>query len=302
MVNHIAFLTALLLSVCAAYFSIVGLSMIFAAAALQVMIMGALIETAKLVAISWAYRNWDTAPKLIKYYLVTAVAVLMFITSMGAFGYLSRAHADQNIATGQSIEQLQIVDLQIEQLRGSIELNQRALSQLDGAVEQVLERSTSEQGARRAATLRRSQQTERARLIEENKQYQQEIMNLQQDRIPFAAELRKVESEVGPIKYIAKLVYGSEVDQTILEKAVTWVIILIVIVFDPLAIVLLLAANHGLQNQPAPQPVKPTPIKTPRARKKIIQTPQWIEKTSQLIQKRKKGIIEIDKDTVMKMK
>jgi hypothetical protein len=118
---------------------------------------------------------------------------------------------------------------------------------MDEGVDQVLGRSTSETGADRAVALRRSQQKERGRLLAEISQSQKLIAELNETRAPIAAEIRKVEAEVGPIKYIAKLIYGDNPDANLLEKAVTWVIIIIVAVFDPLAIMMLLAATESMK-------------------------------------------------------
>ena len=114
---------------------------------------------------------------------------------------------------------------------------------MDEAVDQVMGRSTDEKGADKAVSLRRAQAKERNRLIAEIAAEQKKITVISEERAPIAAEVRKVEAEVGPIKYIAKLIYGDNPDTNILEKAVTWVIILIVVVFDPLAVIMLLAAQ-----------------------------------------------------------
>jgi hypothetical protein len=118
---------------------------------------------------------------------------------------------------------------------------------MDEAVDQVMGRSSSETGADKAVAIRRSQQKERGRLQQDIAQSQQTISALNEQRAPIAAEVRKVEAEVGPIKYIAAFVYG-ETDQTILEKAVTWVIIILIVVFDPLAVILLLSSQISFQN------------------------------------------------------
>jgi hypothetical protein len=118
---------------------------------------------------------------------------------------------------------------------------------MDEAVDQVMGRSSSETGADKAVAIRRSQQKERSRLQQDIAQSQQTITALNEQRAPIAAEVRKVEAEVGPIKYIAAFIYG-ETDQTILEKAVTWVIIILIVVFDPLAVILLLSSQISFQN------------------------------------------------------
>lgn len=244
----ITLFTALLLSVVAAYFSVIGLMAIFASAAVPIAIMGGTLELAKVVSASWVYRNWRIAPRLVLYYLTVAIVVLSFITSLGVFGYLSKAHLDQAIPSGDIISKLALVDEKIKIERDNIDVNRKALKQLDEAVDQVMARSTDEKGAERAATIRRTQQKDRNRILEDINKSQTKITSLNEERAPIASDVRKVEAEVGPIKYIAALVYGESTDSTVLEQAVRWVIIMIVFVFDPLAILLLIAANISLQN------------------------------------------------------
>lgn len=305
MVNYITLAVALMLSVCSAYFSIMGLAMIFAAAKVQVLVMGAIIETAKVVAISWAYRNWDIAPRLIKYYLVVAIVILMAITSMGTFGYLSKAHQDQAIPVGDIVAQLTIIDQRIQVSKDNIEASRKALAQMDQAVDQIMSRTTDETGADKAVRTRRAQQAERKKILAEIETEQKTIAALNIERAPIASEVRKVEAEVGPIRYIAKLMYGADQDDNTLEQAVVWVIIMIVVVFDPLAVVLLLAGNFGLNYNRVQDPpvMRPRTIKPAEPKPKLTdRAPKWVQKTSQLIQKRKRGTIEIDKNAVMKMK
>ncbi len=235
--------TGLIISAVAIYYSVIGLAAIFAAATIPIYIMGGSLEVAKLVCASWLKANWDRAPKFMKYYMITAVIVLMFITSMGIFGFLSKAHTDQNLVSGDVMSKIAIYDEKIKTAKDNIDANRKAIKQLDEAVDQVMARSTSEQGADKAVAIRRGQAKERARLLSEIEAEQKKISQLTEARSPIAAEVRKVEAEVGPIKYIAKLIYGDNPDQNLLERAVTWVIIMIVVVFDPLAVIMLLAAQ-----------------------------------------------------------
>lgn len=245
MINYLALLVAIGLSTIAAYFSVIGLTTIFAASFWPVVIMGGTLEVAKVVAASWTYRNWNIAPFSIKAYLVASILALMFITSMGTFGYLSKAHIDQTTSSSDVVSQLAIYDEKIKVAKENIDANRKALKQYDEAVDQIMGRSDSEKGAERAVVVRRSQQKDRARLQEEIQTYQKEISVLNDTRAPLAAQVRKVEAEVGPLKFIAELFY-EKVDSQFLDKTVRWVIILIVIVFDPLAVILLIAANIGL--------------------------------------------------------
>ena len=235
--------TALLLSAVAAYYSVAGLVAIFSAAVIPVIIMGGSLELGKIAATVWLHNNWRRAGWAFKLYLVPAVAFLMLLTSMGIFGYLSKAHSDQSLVSGDSQAKIAIYDEKIRTARENIDANRRALRQLDEAVDQVLGRSTTETGAERSVQIRRQQAPERQRLLREIEAEQKKISALNEERAPIAAEVRKVEAEVGPIKYIAALLYGDNPDANLLERAVRWMIIMIVLVFDPLALALILAAN-----------------------------------------------------------
>ena len=239
--------TALLLSVVAAYYSVAGLVAIFSAAAIPVIIMGGSLELGKIVATVWLHNNWKRAGWAFKAYLIPAVAFLMLLTSMGIFGYLSKAHSDQSLVSGDSMSKVAIYDEKIKTARENIDVNRKALKQMDEAVDQVMGRSTSETGADKSVALRRAQQKERGRLLAEISAEQKTIITLNEERAPLAAEFRQIEAEVGPIKYIAALVYGDNPDANVLEKAVRLVIILIVLVFDPLALTLILAANKQFE-------------------------------------------------------
>lgn len=243
----ISLLTALTISGVAIYYSVIGLTAIFAAAAIPIMVMGVALEVAKLVATLWLHKNWKKSPFFIRSYLTSAVIVLMFITSMGIFGFLSKAHMDQSLVSGDVQSKIAVYDEKIKIAKENIDANRKALKQMDEAVDQVMGRSSDEKGADKAVGLRRSQQKERARLQSEIASEQKAITALSEERAPIAAEVRKVEAEVGPIKYIAAFVYGENPDANILEKAVTWVIIIIVFVFDPLAVVLLLASQYSFK-------------------------------------------------------
>jgi len=243
----LALLSGISLSIVAEYYSILGLTAIFAAAVLPVVIMGIVLGVGKVSATLWLKQNWKDAPWSIRIYLSTAIAVLMIVTSMGSFGFLSKAHSDQNLVSGDVMAKIAVYDEKIKTERENIDANRKALKQLDESVDQVMGRSPDEKGAEKAVAIRRAQQKERSRLAQDITESQKKITALNEERAPIAAEVRKVEAEVGPIKYIASFVYGAT-DPSVLERAVTWVIILIIIVFDPLAVVLLLSSQISFQN------------------------------------------------------
>ena len=248
--TYLLFTVALSLSALAAYYAVMGLIAIFAAAVVPIALMGSLLEASKLVVASWLYRNWKEIPALMKSYFVVALVVLMLLTSMGIFGFLSKAHLDQAIPTGDVQSKLALIDEKIKTEKENINANRKELTQLDAQVDQTIARTDDAKGTERAITVRRSQQKDRVRILNEIGTAQTKIAKYNEERAPIASEVRKVEAEVGPIKYIAALIYGDESanDVTMLEKAVRIVTILIVIVFDPLAVLLLIAANWNLKH------------------------------------------------------
>jgi hypothetical protein len=245
--GYFTLFVALTISAVAEFYSIVGLTAIFSAAFWPVVIMGACLGVGKVTAAVWLKLNWERASWTYKLYLVPAVAFLMVLTSMGIFGYLSKAHSDQSLVSGDTVAKIAVYDEKIKIAKDNIDANRKVLKQMDEAVDQVMARSTSETGADKAVTIRRSQSKERTRLVSEIAAEQKTISKLSEERAPIAAEVRKVEAEVGPIKYIAALIYGDDPDANLLEAAVRWVIIMIVAVFDPLALVLILAAQQSIR-------------------------------------------------------
>ena len=243
--SNLTLLVALLLSTIAAWYSIIGLTTIFSGAVIPVIIMGSVLELAKITTTVWLRKYWHRAGWLLKSYLVPAVMAIALITSMGIFGFLSKAHMDQGVTSGDVQAKVALIDEKIKISKENIDVNRKALKQLDDAVDQVMGRSTSEAGADKSVAIRRSQSNDRKRLLAEIQAEQKTISLLNEEGAPIRAENRKVEAEVGPIKYIAALIYGDNPDQNILERSVRWVIILLVVVFDPLALMLVLAANSS---------------------------------------------------------
>ena len=251
------------LSAIAAFYSIAGLMAIFAAAVIPIAIMGSVLEMAKVTVTLWLHEYWRDAKWLMKGYLCIAVVILMMITSMGIFGFLSKAHLDQAVPTGAVSDQVSMIDEKIKTQQDNVDSARRALAQMDSQVDQMLGRTTDDHGAERSNQIRKNQARERGTLQNDIAKAQKEVARLKEERAPVAKELRKVEAEVGPIKYIAALIYNDKPDETMLEKAVRWVIISIVLVFDPLAIMMLLAATESMswikreRYEHPPAPVSP---------------------------------------------
>ena len=262
--SNFTLLVALTVSTIAAWYSIIGLTTIFAGAVVPVIIMGSVLELAKITTTVWLRKYWHRAGWLLKIYLVPAVMAIALITSMGIFGFLSKAHIDQGIGTGDISAQVALFDEKIKTERDNIDTSKKALQQMDAQVDQMLSRTDTDKGAEKAVQIRRNQAKERTLLQRDIAKSQAAIKQLNEERTPIASQLRKIEAEVGPIKYIAALIYGDNPDQNILEKAVRWVIILLVIVFDPLALMLVLAANQSKDwddEEPIEEVIEEEPIK-----------------------------------------
>lgn len=245
--SHITLYVALSISAIAAYYSVLGLAAIFAGAVIPIIVMGTILEIAKITTTIWLHRYWNRASIALKGYLTIAVIVLACLTSMGIFGLLSKAHVDSGLQSGDVSAQVAILDEKIATQRENIEAARKTLLQLDSQVNERLARGATETGAERSVQIRRQQASERARLQKEITDAQTAIVKLNEQRAPVASQLRKVEAEVGPVKYIAALIYGDNPDAALLERAVRWVTILIVLVFDPLAIVLILASQNSFR-------------------------------------------------------
>ena len=234
---------ALSISAVAAYYSIVGLMAIFSAAAFSIAVMGVVLEIGKLVTASWLYQNWKTVPKILKYYLTSAVVILMFITSMGIFGYLSKSHIDAGTNTSQITVKLDRVNSRIASEQKTIDRAERQLVNLDKALERYVELGAVSKGLDR----RESQEEERTKLTDMVNKSQEKIDEYLDEKSEYELEIKNFEVEVGPLKYISALIYGDDA-LTFLENAVRWVILILVFVFDPLAVLLVVAANISIND------------------------------------------------------
>lgn len=257
--NYVTLLVAITISACAAYYSIVGLTAIFAAAFWPILVMGSALELGKLTGAVWLHLNWKHAQWWIRLYMVPAVAVLMVITSMGIFGFLSRAHIEQTAGAVDITTKVEQLDLDISVEQGKIDNNKKLIDQLDAAVNSLLT-GAGTQGtgkatanakqasklADQATKLRKAQEAQRTDLQNQIQASADKIASINKDKLVLEQQGKKIEAEVGPIKYVAALFYGDNPDANTLERAVRWMIIMLVVVFDPLAVVLILAATSGL--------------------------------------------------------
>ena len=240
----LTFISAISISVIAAGYSIIGLAAIFAGAAIPIIAMGGALEVGKLVAASWLYNNWSSSlvPKALKAYLFSAIIVLIFITSMGIFGFLSKAHLDQVQPTSGNAIKITTIDNQITRQQNIIDRSEKTLVQLDKSIEVYLNNEFATRGLRE----RKKQEEERTELNTAIKNASDEIARLSTEKANLQLEQDKIEAEVGPLKYIAELIYGDDA-KSHFDEAVRIVIIILIFVFDPLAVLLLIAANISLR-------------------------------------------------------
>lgn len=244
-------LTGIAIAIISAWYSILGLAAIFSSAAVSIMIMGAALELGKVVTASYLHRNWSKIPLLVKTYFCAAVMVLMLITSMGTFGYLSRAHIQNSADLTAVAARIERIDESIETQQQRVQRAQTVLNQLDAAVDSMI----GQDYATRGLTVRATQAQERAGLEATIADAETRIQALLDEKLPLTQQIRSQESEVGPIRYVAELIYG-ESDIELMEKAVRYMIILLVIVFDPLA-VLLIMMSTGHAEVPVKKARKP---------------------------------------------
>lgn len=241
-----ALISGLSISVVAEYFSIVGLVAIFPAAAAECVAMGVVLGVGKIVASVWLKNNWD-APYTtwkIRTYGVAAVVVLMGLTSMGIFGFLSKAHLQQTSPAGDATAKVELINRQIEDEQKRVATATASLDQLNSEVNQLIAKDGT--NATKAIAIKRSQTRERTALEDAISRAQTAIDTKMIEREQYAKAIRDIEVEVGPLKYIAAFVYG-DTSASLLERTVTWVILLLIVVFDPLALVLLIVSQISFQ-------------------------------------------------------
>jgi energy-converting hydrogenase Eha subunit A len=247
LIASLTLISGLAISGVAEYYSIMGLIAIYPAALIPIIVMGVVLGLGKISGTVWLKQNWEWSPFFLKAYVLPAIIALMMITSLGVFGFLSKAHSDQSLVSGDVQAKIAVYDEKIKTAKENIDADRKQLKQMDEAVDQIMGRSSDEKGADKANAVRKAQQRDRSALAKDIETNQKLVASLNNEAAPIRAEIRKVEAEVGPIKYIAHLLYGENPDANVLEKAVIWVTVLIVIVLDPLAVVLLLASQYSFQ-------------------------------------------------------
>jgi len=246
------FISAIALSAVAAYYSVIGLAQIFPGSYWPIIIMGSVLEFSKLITISWLYNNWSVTMQAMRYYLLIAIILLMAITSMGIFGYLSKAHLDTNVNIGANSVQLKTLETQEK-------IAKERLSYL-------LQRAGDPATASRKIDVQ----------IQE---VQAEMKRLANEKLPLLKEENTLLAEIGPIQYIAELFYTKD-DTDFIDKAVRLVILIIIIVFDPLAVLLLIASNQTyrrLKEAEELEPIEPSKRKVKKKKEVAKSTAPSVE-------------------------
>jgi hypothetical protein len=239
--NVLLLLSALSLSCISGYYSVLGMASIFSASFVPIVIMTGALETSKLIVASWLYNNWSKTPFMLKTYLCVAVIVLMMITSLGVFGFLSKAHISQTLGSQDNTLIINQIDQEIQQQQSQITDAQSQISELDSSVNSLLKQNY----AIRSSKLRIQQQPERDTLSKQILSADTQITNLNNQKIQLEQVDNKTQADIGPLLYIAQMLYGDNVTPTLQEHAVRIVILMIIFVFDPLAVLSVIAANLG---------------------------------------------------------
>lgn len=278
MFGVITLITALATAATAAWFAIVGIVALFSGEPvfglghIPIIIMGMVVEACKLVGVSWVYRHWNEKTKL-KFVAIPLIIVAMGLTSMGIFGFLSKAHLEQNAPVSNNTLKIERLDQRITREQSRINDAETVIEQLDKQVQTLIEYDKIS-GPNGSRAVRAGQEEQRNELRDTIDESQDKIDEYQDEKLVLNQEIRALELEVGPVKYIAEIIY--EDPKSKIEDAVRVVIFAFIFVFDPMAIILLMAANHTLmQRQPqrknpapptsaAPHPPTPTPPSPPK--------------------------------------
>jgi len=212
------------------------------------------LEFAKLVVATWLFDNWKNVPFLLKTYMTIAVIVLMLITDLGVFGFLSKAHIDQTLGSQDNGLIINQLNQEIQDQQNQVTDAQSQITQMDQSVNSILQQSTSATAMKRqnssyyamtASKLREKQQSDRAALEKQILDANTQISDLNNQKIKLEQADNKSQADIGPLLYIAQMLYGDNVTPTMQEHAVRAVIMMIIFVFDPLAVLSVIAANMG---------------------------------------------------------
>jgi len=262
MFGYLTLLTGLALSTVAAWFAIEGIMAIFAGLPIYAMIMGIVIEAGKVVGVTWIYRHWTEKTKL-KLVMIPFVLMMMLLTSMGIFGLLSKAHLEQTGPVTNNEAKIERLDQRITREKGKVEDAEIIINQLDETVQVLIDANIISDPVRGARVVREKQQAQRDILKQTIDEAEDSIDKFEDEKLALNQELNELELEVGPVKYIAAIIYENPQDS--IEEAVRVVIIAFIFVFDPMAILLLMAGNYTLMGRVGAAPIMP-----PQRPRKVI--------------------------------
>ena len=272
------FISGIAVSVVGAYYSILGLAALFAGAYWAVITMGVTLEIAKLVTVSWLYRNWnlDLLPQSIRAYLLSAVLMLMFITSIGIFGFLSKAHLDTAAPNTGNRLLVKNIERQIDSEKKAITGAQKIIDQLDTALDKVIDKD-----ADKGLIERQKQTTERNRVNNIIANSSKKITDLSNQKLKYDKDQLAIDKEVGPFKYVAEILFG-DADDGNLDRAVRFIIICLILVFDPLAVLMLVAVNVS--------------IKEYQRSKNLVNKEETLEQQIERLKKRNESLRDKERD------
>ena len=237
MINYLAFLTSLLVAGVAAYFSVIGLATIFAGSYVAVLVMAGTLEVGKLVTAGFLHIRWSDINRWMRWYLSSAVVILMLITSLGIFGFLSKANIEQNLVGDNQSLELSIIDKRLDAKEAELDRIEERLANLDNIINTARPEDRN--------YIDRRQRDERAEIAEDIDLVVDEIVLLNEEKLPIEREQLIQQGEIGPILYVAEMIYGEGVGKDKLDNAARILIMFIIFAFDPLA-VLLLVSSVGL--------------------------------------------------------
>lgn len=236
LLNYLALITSIVIAGIAAYFSVIGMATMFAGAYLGTVVMMTALEFGKLVTAAYLHLAWEKMNYL-KWYLLSSVAVLMLITSLGIFGYLSKANIETTLVGDSYSLEMSIIDKRIESKESQLQRLEDRVAGLDNIITTARPQDRN--------YIDRRQQDERKEIANDVDILIGDIVKLNEDKLPLQRLQLEQEAEIGPIKYVAEVIYGEEESVKYLDNAVRWVIYALIFVFDPLA-VLLLVSTTGL--------------------------------------------------------
>lgn len=234
MINQLTFATSLMVAGVAAYFSVIGLATIFAGSFWPVVIMAGVLEIGKLVTAGFLHLRWSDINRAMRYYLMSAVLVLMIITSLGIFGFLAKANIEQTLQGDSYSLELSIIDKRLEAKEKELGRFEERLANLDFIIDTARPEDRN--------YIDRRQRDERAQIAVDIDLVVADIVELNEEKMPIQREQLVQEGEIGPIKYVAEMLYGEDVAKDKLDNAARILIFFIIFAFDPLAVLLLVAS------------------------------------------------------------